>query len=319
LCGFAFGLAILSKHVASIYCVGPLVVVSVWAIGQTRDPAVWRRSMADLIGFGIGTAVPLLAFEAWKLSVIGWSAWLENWREFGGFIRSQGIASRSTDGISALLAERTTALSDRFVITPGLSVMILCGLAASLRFLDERQRFFYACLFVGLLAHAVYWIFFSTGWPRYFYIGVVVWCFLFAFAIAVITSNALRLGLISCCALLLVNGLPRLQYQWQLSAEARTTGQSDISSAQQIMKSINQFHSPRSVVTQWWAHVATLEYLSDSPGRFHGFSADADPGTVDLVVVNARYLRTEDKSFETLLTRCSDVVAKVPPYTLLRC
>lgn len=320
LCGITFGLAVLSKHVAAIYVVGPLAVV---VIGFLRRPSseAWRYSVIAIAPFLVGFTAPLLAFEAWKLTRLGYSGWIQHWQEFRTFLASQGVSSDKTIPLSVLILERAAVLSVRFALPMWLLLGSLIVLVlTSIRDMDERYRGACSVLLIGFLTHLAYWTLVSIGWPRYLYIGVVVYCFLVALAASASTSRVTRAALIGCVCGVAILGFPRLGFQLKELRQARASAESDIRSAKFISATLATESSPVPVTTQWWAHVAALEYLSPVPGTFRRYGAGGGQELpVDLIVVNERYLRASDSAFLALMARCNNVIAERRPYKLLRC
>lgn len=320
LCGAAFGLAVLSKHLAVLYFIGPALVLAGLVLRQRGDPEALRRTILHLLAFGAAAAAPIAAAELWKAATLGTGGWLQNWKEFLEFLKHQGLASARPATQIELLLERAKTSSERFGIGPWVFVVSAVALMSSLKRMDEASRKFAFVLLAGLLANVAYWVFASNGWPRYVFIAIVVYCFLLSYALVTTRSQLSRIALCTCVAFILVAGLPRLSFQRQLLDDASSPAKSPIRSAKLITAEI-QAAAPRGpVYTQWWAHVAALEYLSPTPGRFRGYGGPASSQQpVDLVVTNKSYLNEADQAFAALLARCPTVIASHPPYTLFRC
>lgn len=316
--GLLMGLAFQSKHLAVFYAI-PMEIICLWSV-IVAPPRERFLLLARGLLFTVAFLVPFLAFEVWKLVVLGISGWLANWHEFLAFLLSQGVAGGEPNSVAELVNSRLHALSERFFLLPIPTALIVISTIFGIKSMSPPLRILCTVLTGGVGLHLVYWTFASVGWPRYFYIGLVVACFVTAVVVIETSSKLWKILAITAMALTIAYGLPRMAYQWNLLVEARTHPQGTFNSATLIASVIDRESPTRPVLSQWWAHVAALEYLSSKPARYVGWSGGTDEPTVGrLLVVNERYLNRDDASFMQLLRRCDEVLVRSPPYWLHRC
>ena len=310
LCGLCIGLASMSKILAVLYAFGPLVALA------TRRSTL-RAFIADLVLFGIGVALPILAFEAWKAAVLGLDGWQQHWKGFFGFLDYQSKGASSATGL-ALLRERLSVLSDRFalhwlVLLAAVPMIVAAALRANIRW-----RFGLVALAAGFSVHFVYWTGFSNGWPRYFFIGIVVLAFLIAAVMAIRSTPALRVAALALTLAVAAAGLPRMSMPIDALASA-VRSPSAIDAARETTRRMEALGPAARVYAQWWAHVAALEYLAAKPGRFLRTDRKPDSYEGAHLVVHDGFLDKGDKVFMGLLADCTEVLLRAPPYTVHRC
>lgn len=124
LAGMCFGLALATKTVIAI-CVGAFGLCIVAALlADRREP--WPRRLGLSILLGIGTLLPLLAVEAWRLSSLGglpaWQAWwLEQWSSISAQTGTQSAPSTIGD-YARKGSVHLEALARMHGLTPGFAL-----------------------------------------------------------------------------------------------------------------------------------------------------------------------------------------------------
>ena len=311
--GLAFGAATLGKLLAVLYLVGPFL----WLARKLR-PGPAGESLAGgrwALVFGAGLLVPHLAFETWKLSVLGVATWWANVERLGAFVGEYGTGSPAAAGWTEL-GHRVDLLEDRLVVSPLLfaATVALAGFAA--RGLSQPARRFVALLLGGVGINLVYWLFASSGRPRYAFIAAVVWGFALAFLIAT-ARGAPRLGFAAVLAWSLALGLPRFSRQWDLLAMARRPETSQSAAARAVAAAIRATTHGDPIVARSWGHVSALEYLSDEPGQFRAQPSVDE--SVAWLVSDDRVSGLRDATLRALFAACPATVFRRSPYTLRRC
>jgi hypothetical protein len=318
LCGAALGCAVLAKHLAAIYLLCPVLFV----VLDRLHVGIHRRSPPQelwwLLWLWVATAVPIAAFELWKWSELGTLGWREHWMQFGDFLRHQGLSSGEPRSLIAQSFERAEVVKDRFSIAPVTFLVSLVGLCAGMTSMEPRARALSLSLLAGLLVHMSYWMVASNGWPRYLFVGVVVYCFLVAVVLFATRSYPSRVLLAACAAIVVFSAAPRFGFQAERLVSAGKDGPSDIESASHISALIDQLSPNSPVATEWWAHVAALEYLSKSRARYEGFD-ERKAASIRYLVLNEKFLIKSNAGFVVLLERCRREVARFPPYVLREC
>jgi hypothetical protein len=317
LLGFCFGLAILSKHIAVLYISGPLLFFALQLATGRLLEAPRKECLKDLAVFLVGTAVPVVLFELWKVGVLGFPGWLSNWKQFIAFIQYQSGSPREV-AMSELFFSRVEVVFERFAIGWVPFLFLVGGLLSFVwRFCRRADGRLALVLLVGFFVHACYWIVGSNGWPRYLFIGVVVLCFVVAVCVSSVqVPLRLRLYVAAAALPILIVGLPRIESA--VEAFRGAVRNQHVTAAKEIVRVIHEARPGAPVLTQWWAHVAALEYLSTERGGFRGYSGVQIQDT-DLVVVDSRYLNQQDRRFTRVLTQCSRKLAEHGPYRLFAC
>lgn len=318
LAGVLLSLAVLLKQLALIYAVVFMVFVIVHGLtGRWRSVGLLASRLAPAI---VGFVGPLLVFEGWKLAALG----------FGGYrghvvslIRFMGRQGRISSGWStAELTERLLAFESRFgVALPSLLITVLFGAYLARRSGRPGFRRLFGALLAGVVVHAVYWLAFSVGWPRYFYPGLVLLCALVALPFTAIDRWAKHAWYAAALGLALLGSIGRVYGPVAgLGDRWFAAGPSRISQERIVAWMDGELHR-RPFVAQWWAPVADLEYLSRNVLNFKPYPAltGTEVARGFLVVTNGRFDDPGDKAFRSLISRCGPPVMAASPYAIYEC
>ena len=264
---------------------------------------------------GLGIVCPILMFELWKIYTLGFDEWIVVWTQHAGFIKSHGISQ--AQGF-AIWDERLAVIKDRFILSPITLVCAALIVVTGYIKADSRIRIIISYLFIGFILHLFYWVHLSLGKPRYIFTGVVLLCFLVSFSVAFARGFILRALGVAFVVFLFSQGINRLNSKG-LILIGRDRSFSDL----QLMASyIEQEYPNTPIGSQWWAHSASLEYLSTKRHRYSDWN---EPRTKSLskvlIIVDSKWdawSRVDDKQFDKFLSTC-DLTKKIGRYSLFRC
>lgn len=311
--GVLLGLAFLAKTLAALYVVAFAVVVAFFA-SPLAPGAPGRESRRFLLAAAAGFALPVLAFESWKLLALGAHDYVRTW------VRFLGVAGPLAAGGSArTLAGRVADGSAAFYARFGVSLFELNAVAWAAVLIARRYAgplaLALAALATGVTLQTAWWLLASNGWPRYMVIAMVVGAFLATtplFCLPRLRHAAVYLSLLVVWC---VGLWPRT---------AALVGDRDATASAALDRTVaflKERRETRPYVGQWWATVADLEYRL--PGSLH-FRAYQTVTPEDwrrgfLVVVNETFVLKDDAAFARLLERCGAPVHEAPPYRAYRC
>lgn len=171
-------------------------VLSVFAWNFSSDKSDKIRSaLADLLWVGGFCLLPLACFEVWKLFMLGFAGYADNTLQFLEYARGQGMTN------NLLIIEQLTERSQNFYSRFGVSIseVLLLGLASvylAFKIGSNWVLRLTAVSLAGAFIHLIYWLFFSVGWPRYFYSGLILLCFIASTPLLVINKKGLVIYLL---------------------------------------------------------------------------------------------------------------------------
>lgn len=306
--GVCFALAALTKLVA-LLPVGTAMSVFAVHAGWTSYRLygrVTRTAVARTACLVLGLLLPHLVFEAWKLIALGPGAHATQWREYAAYVLDYGLRPEVATTFAERYAKSAAAVAERFAVSlPAL--LALTGAAGALVWRDAPLRRIYLTLELMVLVYIAWWCFFSTGWPRYLLIGLIV-----ATAVLVLPFLAARprVWLVPYVVVLVLwphDGWGRWRYPLKASGGQFFARSARAQALIEASAAIADQRGSDVAMTQWWATAADLEYLSAAPLAFTSFrdpAVSSRPGR--LVVVNTRFV-VDDPEFKALRDRCVTV------------
>ena len=105
----------------------------------------------------IGSLIPTLTFEAYKLFELGGHGYVANWLELLHIIRQQGMRS-NIHGNVLLVQERIALVHDHFGVNLiGLLALITFGMLLYWRFASKNWILLSAGLLLSVATTAIYW------------------------------------------------------------------------------------------------------------------------------------------------------------------
>lgn len=324
--GTLLGLAVLSKELSTLSVAAfGVALLSHTAVETTLKHLTMGQVLQRLrllCVAAVGTIVPIVAFEVYRLwSLGGIAQWRENWAQHLAFVQEQGFVGDAS--ILQRAIELNQVWGERFVhsaLTTGISVAV--GAFLVWRYCDDsRLRLFCWLLLCAFAIHAGYWLFMSNGWPRYAFNAV-----LFAAAIppVLLLGAKGRKGFFLSCtvtALLIAfswNGLRSYATGTLRDAlrepQGPTLAQSQSATADYVDR-ISR--SGEAIYAPWWAHMAAIEYLRREPGKFASVTEKSTQA--GWMVIDTRLPLPTDENYARLASRCTVDKEFPPAYRILRC
>jgi hypothetical protein len=310
-------LAVLTKVLALAYVATFLLgVVGVGLSGGRDRRRLWRHLWPVVLGLSL----PIVVFELWKAVSLGPAGYVAQLRTFVGLMSAYG---RSHAPISAAeIATRLIVFRERFDVSlPGLLVVAVLGGWMAWKAGRPEWRRLYVLLLAGVGVHCCYGLAFSTGWPRYFLIGVVLLTALLAVPYLALERGAATVLYSGLLVLGFAGTVERLQHPLS-ELGGRWFAPSSIRASQEnVVRFLDGRLDRRPFVSQWWASAADLEYLSKEVLNFEGYQAltlnELKRGV--LVVTNSRLDDMGDQAFASLVTGCGEPVLEAAPYAVHEC
>jgi hypothetical protein len=315
--GMLLSLAFLAKMLTLLYVATFLAIVVVVGRSEGRD----RKRLARLLGHVVlGFLLPILAFETWKVLSLGPEGYLSQVRMLARKIAAQGASGA---GFSATgITTRLVTFYTRFGVSlPGMLVLAVFGGAMAWKTGSLPFKRLYLALLAGVAVHASYWLALSIGWPRYFFVGIVLLSALVAIPYAALEGRAATALYSGALVLALLGTFGRVQYPISILGGRWFAPSSIRSSQESVVGFLDARPDRRPFIGQWWAPVADLEYLSRGVLNFKGFAAltPEDLSRRVLVVTNSRFDDASDKAFSAFVAACGPPILAAGPYGIHEC
>ena len=312
--GLFMGGAVLTKQLAALYFAGAYLVILYRVL---RAPCTKRAfEFKFSLIFFIGGCVPILSFELWKMSVLSLASWLENWQIFYHLLLQNGVGKGHHSSFSQLLLERLDSVQQRFFISWYALILALIVYPFLLLSLPDKLKRFSIFLVFGSVLNVVYWVGWSVGWPRYAYMAIIMGALLVSIAQVAGKGRISRILMALSIVMVVFSGVPKIN--WHFPAKASLN--SNAHDAQIVASYIELKHQEESVQTQWWAHVAALEYLSSTPHRYSLWNEPRNRLiSKRLLITDSRFLVKDDASFMAFLTNSCGIELAYGIYTLYSC
>lgn len=326
--GLLAGLAVNSKLLALL---GALSIGGLYAYGVLRVER-YRAFRAGVV-YTFGLMLPLLAFELFRLKVLGgegYMQWLYGMRDFfgnqapgaasGGF--EPGTLGRAKYNYAAFTG--STGIGWLLGVLP---LVVVFGWLHRDRQNGRLARMSLVCGVAGAV-YVIWWLFHSNGWPRYALIGLGLLVSAGAAGAAAARKPARRyLGVALVLAVVPWSSAMQLAVPFKYAFKNGFTENERVAALRQVDRYLDQGAGREAVVAgSWWASVVAIEYMSDDPRRTAGFNrlytARPDlPGTLMLVSPqwDAMAGMDRDPAFQEFMRVCPTIVLSAPPYELRRC
>jgi len=316
--GLLCALAVLAKLLAALYVATFLGAAIAVALAGRHEPTRRGRATGLLL---IGFVIPLLAFETWKFVSLGPDRYIAILQLVGEYVSRQGTSEKTLS--LADIPTRLDHFSARFGI-PLSAFVLLALLGGALAWPAGRSAFrrLYSVLLAGVCLHVGYWLLLSRDWPRYFFIGIVLLCALVAMPYLVLERPARIVLYSGALAFCLLGTVGRLQGPIASLGSTWFTPSATRASQASIVQFLDSRRDRLPFVSQWWAPVADIEYLSKGVQDFRDYKAltPAERARSMLVVTNARLDITDDKEqFHSFVAGCGQPVFSAPPYAVYEC
>jgi hypothetical protein len=311
--GLCLGLALAGKLLMGIYVL-PILTLMLW-----RPEHTFRERLVRPTLFCAFAAMPLAAFELWKLSALSWAVYQDYAVRSASFIRATGFAEAKSS-----LFDQVVSRATMYRLTYALPLLTWVPLAALTSWAVLRARDTYIARFsflvlAGAVLHLGYWLGVSTGNVRYAFPATLMLAAMVSLRWTVATPVLGTLTFALVLGVSLVGPAQRVAfYTTFYSAEAVSAAESD---AEAVADLLVARRGATIVLTQWWATAAALEYASDTPWIFDGFHqyAAGAPGSGALVAYSDPFVDRHDRAFMALLEACGPPVVVRGPYRVHQC
>jgi hypothetical protein len=322
--GVLAGLAINAKLLAML---GALAIGGYYAWWLLRRrPWALRQGLA----YSAGLALPPVLFEAARMATLGFSgyrAWLVQLRAFmsnqlSPQAAAAGPARRALDFLAGL--DAAMGMTWLALLVPPRIVLAMRWRRA------DASRAATAALLAWLAAmtNLAWWLSHSNGWPRYALVGLALLAYSLAFTVIALPRRAgVALLVVALACLVPWQRLDRLQAAPAYALHNGFVENPRVNALRAVSIYLDRAPLRDSVlVGYWWASLAALEYLADTPRRTVAFnridSADpARPGT--LLLVNPKWDAMAgadaNPAYAGFTRRCRDTVLQIAPLRVARC
>jgi hypothetical protein len=343
LAGMACALATLSKLLAAPGFAMLLGVLAARSILNGKKN--WRKSAGLLLACGLGFAAPLIVFEGYKVASLGGaSPYLEYVGRKTAMVGKVGIpkslqSDATVPGAAPVLPwtqraaesfgktwnlakahdtsfrERVGLSAWQVLITALAALLVVCRSGLSPR----------AWMAIATAAQVWvlggYYLFFSSGLPRHFLIGLILWIGLVALALASLSGRTRLAATALVLAFLYSENHEKLAYPALVMDGGFFQPSEDLRGALEIARAIDAeraaFGGDRLYVSQAWPMAADVEFYSKNTGVFrrHTLLGDSKNFTV---VYNKRFAVLEDAKFQETLAKCGPPEMETQNHVLLR-
>lgn len=324
LTGLFLGFSVLTKELAGLY----VAVFTAMAIGfrlyALRNRLLNRKDMAIAVLFvGTGT-IPYICFELWKLTSLGLSSFVSNWAHKLVFIKAQSTHIYNRWDLIGLVVKRSAIYENNFGITVQLSLAIAALASGLLVFRGSskliRLSLTLMVVYCVCLAH---WLTVSNGWPRYFYIGLMIWCVLIALPMSM-RFDKIVAAYFLCISIIFMGGMHKFKDRVIGLVDSWSPTHIDaVQSAQLVAQRLSKEALNEQVFTPWWAHVATLDYLMPKNDVFQRLD-ETDMDRIDksnfIFLVNLSLESLDSLWWRRLVENyCAPPFVDIYPYKVYRC
>ena len=325
--GLLYGFAVLTKLLALLAFV-PVVIWLVYrAIVARHDRG--RRVVDCLVG-GTAFAAPFAAFEIWKLSVLGPTAYVQNAHSFflvfstySGTVGSGKIATFVGAALHKY-AVNSAVLRGHFGYSPIVilaTAVVVMGLTG--RYCEERGlRLLVLWTLGAALVDLTWWLISSNGWPRYALIGLFLYFTGVSCMVFIRLSRIVLGSLIVLLACVFWVGTARLMDPVKFVLTYKYSYTPRVVNLLKTAAVLNGLRQDEPFVMGWWATAGDIEYALPTVDNFvQSDHVGPDPSGRDLILARNKVWVAwgTTPGFTAWEQRCSAVVLDAPPYLVSRC
>jgi hypothetical protein len=316
--GVLFSLATLAKLIALLPFASFMLFIALNLLWTHRKNI--NRVVKPLVfDFGtvlLGFLIPYMLFEFWKILSLEIPGYIEYWSRYIKYVTEKG---RGVSGGSLSIAlSRLEIIQNRFGIYYPAILGLMMGLGIALRKDSQLLRFFYLILIISV-PYGVYWFLFSTGWPRYFIIALIL---KMVFLSVPFMSPKMLLGgklFYSLVLVLLISlGMNKISPVYPFRGIELYQPTSNVIALVEAGAQLSTQLDRTPFLTQWWATSADLEYILDQE---HNFTTYWDPKAKQvekaIIAVNTKFILSKDEVHKRLLNHC--VVTQFGQYLVGDC
>jgi hypothetical protein len=321
LSGILLGLSFLAKELSALYVLAFPVTLILRALCLGRGSREGRdayRLLRDGFLVVTGVTAPVLLFELYKLYSLGAAGFVQNWRGHFRYVYSQGFGGLPVG--FELIALRDAIIRDHYFLglVPLVVITVLVTGSICRYCPDRRIRDYCLFLLTAFAIHLAYWLLISIGWPRYAFNMILFACAIPPILIIGVRPLTARWTAASIAVATIVlgsSGFVHYGAVWLVPAWLQSPHDAQ---AQLNLETYLTEHAHSGLVyAPSWAHMASLEYLANQPGRFSFATADSKaPG---LLVINRRLTVPDTLEFARLFSRCRPLRKFGPDYEIHVC
>lgn len=235
------------------------------------------RNLRQWIDLAIGAAsfaLPVLMFEAWKVSALGTAGYLSNWAEFRKFLTSTGgtAAGGPASSLGSLVAKHSAALHVNYGFGKFQLFLVPVALGVVVHLYAEHEtRLFCWLLMAAGAAHLTWYVASSNGNPRYALMGLLL---LAAAAACVVFARPPVAAVAAAVGVVVIAVVPAYS---QLGGPLNDVRHGNMFRPTQRVMNLEatadflakaQHKDP--FVGSWWATVAEREYMLPTASRGFG-------------------------------------------------
>ena len=319
----ALGLAVETKNLALL----GVVPVAVWLlVPLIRSRGRNARQWTDLGVGAVFFSLPVLLFEAWKLSSLGINGYIANWQEFARFFSITGgtAAGGSSGPLVSLVATNSSMLHINYGFGKFQLVLVLVALGAVVHFYaDHERRVFCWLLMAAGATHITWFVTSSNGNPRYALIGLLL---LAAAAACVVIAQPPGVAIAAAIAAVTIAVVPTQTRVFDPVKDAQHRGMfrptQRVVNLEATAAFLTKVHHKDPLVGGWWATVADLQYMLPTVSNFVKVE-DVRPGAMQngrLLVRNGFWAAfVPSPRFTAWEKTCHEVLLSAPPYLVTQC
>jgi hypothetical protein len=325
LASLAFGLAFMSKMVSVL---GFIPLVAWWLIQLVADKADRQRRAFELFS-GLGFfLLPFLVFDAYKLSVLGFDAYLKNYSDFfNAFSQWHQVSSTGQPGASVFSFEtiisRFRSVCEVLGISPlAMMLSFLALLIISFRLsAGSRFRNLMFLLTAGTLVHFSWWLLLSSGRVRYFLIGLIFYFTAIAVLLLLETPRILKVVAVIVLLLTFSKAPDRLKGPVTFATRTHFKYSAQVKNMMKTAGFLKSRTDLRPFVYSWWANAADLDYTLPTVVNFKriDYLTPADFTRELLLVRNKKWeIPYLNNLYAEKADLFNEVVFEAGPYQVLR-
>jgi len=320
LCGLALGCAFQAKFLAAIAATGIVLVFVVRGMRVGFRAVQLVKCAAALL---IGSLVPTLTFEAYKLFELGGRGYLANWLEQLHFIRGMGLR-RNIHGSVLLVQQRIALVHDRFGVNLiGLLALIAFGMFLYWRSASKNWISLSAGLLLSVATAAIYWATLSIGLARYLVIAVAMGAFLLS--VPIFTLELWPKLLFALLTLvLLMTGLSRAGHSHVVQSAApglfRPSPERVARASLVRIIEQRQQEAPTILASRYWPSFVDVEFLLPGSMNFKRIETVIELPGPKLILLNHRFdpfAPPEAEPINKIRALTSSIIFADGPYELL--
>ena len=315
LCGLAVGCAIQAKLLAALPATGIILVFVLRGMHNGLRPVQLGKFAAALL---IGSLIPTLSFEAYKLFQLGVHGYLTNWQELLNAMKVGGLPSNTHLSL-LLLRQRIGLVYQQFGVNLiGLLALIAFGMLLYWHSSSKNWILLSAGLLLSVTITAIYWATLSIGWARYLVIAVALGVFLLS--VPIFTLELWPKLLFAFFTLVLLRtDFSRIGYIVHSADHGLFRPTTERTARAALVRVIDQRkqEGPTILGSRWWGSFADVEFSLPGSMNFKTITKVSDLPEPNIILLNHRFDPPQDVIINKMRGRASSTIFVGGPYELL--